>query len=101
MDIISYNLSKKYTDKAIKELDVEVSSGESVVAWKPTVDANGNISWERTVSTVKPATQNIMGPPGENGYTPVKGTDYWTAGDKAEIQAYIDSQIGGALDGSY
>ena len=32
MDIISYNLSKKYTDKAVKELDVEVSSGESVVA---------------------------------------------------------------------
>ena len=75
--------------------------GESTIAWRPTVDANGNISWERTVSTVKPTTQNIMGPPGENGYTPVKGTDYWTAGDKAEMQAYIDSQIGGALDGSY
>ena len=38
---------------------------------------------------------------GEDGYTPVKGTDYWTADDKAEIQSYIDSQIGGALNGSY
>ena len=38
---------------------------------------------------------------GEDGYTPVKGTDYWTDEDKAEIQSYIDAQIGGALNGSY
>ena len=38
---------------------------------------------------------------GEDGYTPVKGTDYWTAEDIAEIQSYIDNQIGGALNGSY
>ena len=38
---------------------------------------------------------------GEPGYTPVKGTDYWTSDDIAEIQSYIDSQIGGALNGSY
>ena len=75
--------------------------GESTIAWRPTVDANGNISWERTVSTVKPATQNIRGPQGEKGVTPVRGTDYWTANDKAEIQSYIDTQIGGALNGSY
>ena len=41
------------------------------------------------------------GAPGADGYTPVKGTDYWTVEDKAEIQSYIDSQIGGALNGSY
>ena len=27
---------------------------------------------------------------GEDGYTPKRGTDYWTNGDKAEIKAYID-----------
>ena len=41
------------------------------------------------------------GEPGADGYTPVKGTDYWTSEDVAEIQTYIDSQIGGALNGSY
>lgn len=41
------------------------------------------------------------GEPGADGYTPVKGTDYWTTDDKAEIQSYIDTQIGGALNGSY
>lgn len=37
----------------------------------------------------------------KDGYTPVKGIDYWTDEDKAEIQSYIDTQIGGALNGSY
>lgn len=33
----------------------------------------------------------------EKGYTPVKGTDYWTDADKAEIKAYVDKAIlGGA-----
>ena len=41
------------------------------------------------------------GAPGADGYTPVKGTDYWTANDIAEIHSYIDNQIGGALNGSY
>lgn len=41
------------------------------------------------------------GDPGADGYTPVKGTDYWTADDISEIQSYIDTQIGGALNGTY
>lgn len=41
------------------------------------------------------------GDPGADGYTPVKGTDYWTSEDISEIQSYIDTQIGGALNGSY
>lgn len=27
----------------------------------------------------------LVGPPGKNGYTPVRGTDYWTAADQAQI----------------
>ncbi len=30
---------------------------------------------------------------GEDGYTPVRGTDYWTAADKAEIKSYVDEAI--------
>ena len=29
---------------------------------------------------------------GKDGYTPVKGVDYWTEGDKAEVQEYVDEQ---------
>lgn len=44
---------------------------------------------------------NLGIPKGADGYTPVKGTDYWTTEDIAGIQSYIDTQIGGAIDGSY
>lgn len=34
---------------------------------------------------------------GKAGYTPIRGTDYWTDADKAEIRAYVDEAIlGGA-----
>ena len=37
------------------------------------------------------------GDPGINGTTPVRGTDYWTASDIAEIKSYVDDAIlGGA-----
>lgn len=49
---------------------------------------------------------NIQGPKGDTGadgaqgpagYTPVRGTDYWTDADKAEIKGYVDEAIlGGA-----
>ena len=37
------------------------------------------------------------GADGKDGYTPVKGTDYWTESDIAEIKSYVDDAIlGGA-----
>lgn len=33
------------------------------------------------------------GQPGEDGYSPVRGTDYWTESDIAEIKAYVDEAI--------
>lgn len=39
----------------------------------------------------------IPGPKGDPGYTPVKGVDYWTEEDIAEIKQYVDEAIlGGA-----
>ena len=41
--------------------------------------------------------QGEPGQSGEPGKTPVRGTDYWTDADKAEIKAYVDEAIlGGA-----
>lgn len=41
--------------------------------------------------------QGEKGETGPAGYTPVRGTDYWTDEDKAEIKAYVDEAIlGGA-----
>jgi len=33
-----------------------------------------------------------------DGYSPVRGTDYWTEADKTEIKGYVDSAI---LNGSW
>lgn len=32
---------------------------------------------------------------GKDGYTPIKGTDYWTEEDKQEIKTYVDGVIAG------
>lgn len=37
--------------------------------------------------------QGETGPAGADGYTPQRGTDYWTAEDIAEIKAYVDDAI--------
>lgn len=43
------------------------------------------------------ARVSIRGSTGVAGTTPVKGTDYWTEADKAEIKSYVDDAIlGGA-----
>lgn len=40
---------------------------------------------------------DLSGLQGPQGYTPVRGTDYWTDGDKDEIKKYVDEAIlGGA-----
>lgn len=43
------------------------------------------------------ASGEFNGADGQDGYIPVRGTDYWTETDKAEIKAYVDDVIlGGA-----
>lgn len=37
--------------------------------------------------------KGVQGERGQDGYTPVRGTDYWTAEDIATIQQYIDNQL--------
>lgn len=47
-----------------------------------------------------PGNQGPKGDKGDNGAagkTPVRGTDYWTEADKAEMKAYIDQKIAESL----
>lgn len=41
---------------------------------------------------------SLRGEKGDDGYTPVRGTDYWTAADIAAIRGYVDDAI---LNGSW
>ena len=63
-----------------------------------TLDESTN---EMTVSFSNDTSQSIGVISTVQGYTPVKGTDYWTSEDIATIHDYIDTRIGGVLDGSY
>lgn len=62
-------------------------------------DGNNVITVTLTDGTTSTFTvQNgSKGSTGVAGYTPVRGTDYWTDADKAEIKSYVDEAIlGGA-----
>ena len=47
--------------------------GTSTLAWKPTVNAAGDISWQQSSSTTPPETQNIKGEKGADGAAGPKG----------------------------
>lgn len=52
-------------------------------------DKNGT-----TTATIANGKQGDPGQPGNDGHTPVRGEDYWTEEDVAEIKAYIDENGG-------
>ena len=74
---------------------VNGADGEDGATFTPSVSASGTLSWTNNKGLPNPGSVNIRGPAGadgEDGYTPVRGTDYWTADDVATIQSYIDEK---------
>ena len=69
------------------------SPGESGATFTPSVSADGVISWTNDKGLSNPTPVNIKGPKGDDGNTPKRGTDYWTASDIAEIKSYVDDAI--------
>ena len=57
-----------------------------------TLEAGNNATVEN-VGTETNARLNFGIPKGEDGYTPVKGTDYWTNNDIEEIHNYVNGEI--------
>ena len=70
-------------------------AGEDGGYYKPSVSSSGLLSWTASKSGMPSvASVNIKG---ADGKTPVRGTDYWTAADIAQIKGYVDEAIlGGA-----
>lgn len=67
---------------------IHVKGADGVDGITPTIGANGN--WYLgDIDTGKPS----RGERGKDGHTPVKGTDYWTASDKAEVVAEASAAV--------
>lgn len=56
--------------------------------------------WQHIIARVNTETNNALEAAknagtfdGEDGYTPVRGTDYWTQEDIATIKGYVDEAI--------
>ena len=56
---------------------------------------------DKTGITTATINDGTNGTNGQDGYTPVRGVDYWTSSDIQTIQSYCDNLVLGALGGSY
>ena len=87
------------------ELQVSPYNGQGVVGIQSveqtatsTEDGGANIitvtktDGTSSTFTVRNGSKGSTGAAGRDGYTPVRGTDYWTADDIATIQSYIDEK---------
>lgn len=64
------------------------------------VSASGTSSADLKGDKGEKGDQGIQGEPGTNGtdgYSPVRGTDYWTDADIAQIKSYVDDAILGGV----
>ena len=84
-------------------LDVYISANSTTLRDDPFIPYNGeliiydpdSVYTERRIKFGDGAT-NVVALPfyqGSDGDTPVRGVDYWTEADKAEIKAYVDDAI--------
>lgn len=92
-------------DAAKGWLNLGQLQGAKGVTFTPFVATDGSLSWTNDGGLINPEAvnirgpQGIQGPAGQNGsngaagYSPVRGTDYWTDADIAQIKAYVDEAV--------
>ena len=91
---------KEEATQTIEDLNTKVENGEfDGATFTPSVDEEGNISWTNDKGLQNPATQNIKGDrgeqriPGQDGYTPQRGIDYYTTEDKEQFKTELLNDI--------
>lgn len=76
----------------IQSVEQTTTSTEDGGANIITVTKTDGTSSTFTVRNGSKGSTGATGAAGEDGYTPVRGTDYWTADDIAAIQSYINEK---------
>lgn len=81
----------------IRKLEEGGVGGNGTPGFSPTVSVEEIEGGNRITITDVNGEKTVDVMDGKDGSTPVRGTDYWTDTDKAEIKSYVDSAIlGGA-----
>lgn len=96
----------RYSSHTDFTVDTEFSRDKVIVTINREITGNEGQSYTEYLqeNVIGPSVNNALEKAkengefdGEDGYTPVRGTDYWTEADKAEIKSYVDTAIlGGA-----
>lgn len=71
-----------------------INIGEDGATFIPSVSDDGVISWTNDKDLPNPDPVNIKGDPGKNGYTPIKGIDYFDGKDGINGKDGVDGKNG-------
>lgn len=88
-------ITEKAAGRSIASIDRTSGTGAAGTTDTYTIKYSDNTT---STFTVYNGANGAKGDKGDKGATPVRGTDYWTTADKAEIKAYVDDAI---LNGSW
>ena len=70
-----------------------INIGKDGATFIPSVSPDGEISWTNDKELPNPEPVNIKGKDGKDGKIPVKGTDYFTEQDKAEMVSTVIAKL--------
>lgn len=99
MAVINAIDATKADKEDVPKVDATLSTGGAAADAKAVSEAIENIELTPGPKGDKgdKGDPGNKGDKGDPGYSPIRGTDYWTESDKAEIKAYVDETIlGGA-----
>ena len=85
-----------HIEQGIQDATQSGGGGSGGATFTPSVSSDGVISWTNDKGLPNPDPVDIMGPEGPKGPkgdTPVKGVDYWTDSDKAELVQDVLGQL--------
>lgn len=110
VEIALYTENGRLTDYATTKFDVraELIQTDEIVKLDDRLPVLDSLIGD--VDKIKEDAENGVfdgkeGPKGQDGYTPVKGKDYWTTEEqnaiKTELKSYIDEQLGAIEDAYY